>query len=144
MAALQASRFRSRGKHVVSNRKNSRFIRGRRTKIRSVPILGRQNKKARQILTDLSGCLATPNQHHRWSGNNSDQNFVVPSQSGAKLNIFCTVLQEFICVDDSSGHVVHRQPFRHRLAANAFVGIGFAQSLAIHQDRLGLLDSLKA
>jgi hypothetical protein len=27
-----------------------------------------QNKKARQILADLSGYLAGPNQQHRWSG----------------------------------------------------------------------------
>src|SRR3979490_2650331 len=30
--------------------------------IRSVPVLGRQTKKARQILADLSGYLAKPNQ----------------------------------------------------------------------------------
>src|SRR5258708_25032984 len=112
--------------------------------MRSVPVLGRQTKKARQILADLSGYLAKPNQRHWWSGNNYDQNFIVPPQPRAKLTIFCTVLQELICVDNRSRHVVHRQPLCHRLAANAFVSFGFAQSLAIHKDRFGLLDPLKA
>ena len=46
----------------------------------SVPILSRQNKKARQILMDLSGYLAKPDQRHWWSGKNYDQNFIVPPQ----------------------------------------------------------------
>jgi len=32
--------------------------------IRSVPIPGRKRKKARQILADLPGYLAKPDQHH--------------------------------------------------------------------------------
>jgi len=46
-----------------------------------VPILGRQNKKARQILADLSGYLARPNQRHWWFGNNRDKDFIFPPQS---------------------------------------------------------------
>src|ERR1700682_2563571 len=44
--------------------------------MRSVPVLGRQAKKARRILADLSGYLAKPNQRHWWSGNNYDKSFV--------------------------------------------------------------------
>jgi len=39
-----------------------------------VPIPGRQNKKARQILADLSGYLARPNQRHWWFGKNYIRN----------------------------------------------------------------------
>ncbi len=85
-----------------------------------------KTKKARQILTDLSGYLAKPDQRHWWSGKNYDQNSIVPPQLGRKLNIFCAVLQELICVNDRCGHIVHRQPFCHRLAANAFVSFSFA------------------
>src|SRR2546430_10368391 len=88
--------------------------------------------------------LAKPDQHPWWSGKKPRSGPHRPLQLPAKLNIFRTVLQQFICVDDRRRHVIHRQPFRHRLAANAFVSFGFAQALTIHQDRLGLLDSLQA
>ena len=47
-------------------------------------------------------------------------------------------------MNNGGGHVVHRHSFRHRLTANAFVSFGLAQSLAIHQYRLGFLDALNA
>jgi hypothetical protein len=43
-----------------------------------------QTKKARQILTDLSGYLAKPDQRHWWSGKNYDQNFIVPTAAVRK------------------------------------------------------------
>jgi len=74
MAAPEASRSRSRRSALLSVWKIPRFSRGRRTQIRSAPILSRQNKKARQILADLSGYLARPNQRHWWFGKNYIRN----------------------------------------------------------------------
>src|SRR5260370_34631982 len=98
--------------HFVSIRKNSRFPRGQRTRSEPCRFPVAKNKKARQILADLSGLpsLAKPTslvvrQHY-------EQNFIVLPQ-GAKLTILCAVLQEIICVDDRSRDVIHRQPTRH-------------------------------
>lgn len=102
-----------------------------------------KTKKARQILTDPSGCLARPNQHHRWFSNYCMMTNTVALQC-EKLIIFRAVLQEIIRMDDRGGHIVHRQPFRHRLTPDAFIRLGFAQALTIHQHRLGLLDALHA
>src|SRR5258708_13237286 len=104
---------------VVSNRKNSRFPRGQRTRSEPCRFPVAKNKKARQILADLSGLpsLAKPTslgfrQHY-------EQNFIVLPQS-AKLTIFCPVLQEFICLDDPTRQVVHHHPLPHLLPPLAF------------------------
>src|SRR5260370_16470973 len=95
--------------HFVSIRKNSRFPRGQRTRSEPCRFPVAKNKKARQILADLSGLpsLAKPTslvvrQHY-------EQNFIVLPQC-AKLTIFCAVLQEFICVDYRIPHAVHLHP----------------------------------
>jgi len=50
--------------------KNSRVTRGRRTRFDPCRFPVAKTKKARQILADLSGYLAKPDQQHRWSGEN--------------------------------------------------------------------------
>src|SRR5260363_97149 len=47
-------------------------------------------------------------------------------------------------MNDRRGYVVHGQALRHRLLADALISISLAQSLAIHQDRLGFLYPLDA
>src|ERR1700694_3525845 len=61
-----------------------------------------------------------------------------------KLITFRGVLQYSICVNNCGRHVVHRQPLRHCLTTDAFVSLGFAQALTVHEDGLRFLNPLNS
>jgi len=79
---LEACRFRSRRSALFRTVKipDSSEASGPDPIRADSPTLGRKNKKARQILADLSGYLAKPDQRHWCSGENHGQNFTVPPQ----------------------------------------------------------------
>jgi hypothetical protein len=68
MAAAEASRSRSRRSTLLSVEKNPDSPQGRRIRSDPCRFSVAKTKKARQILADLSGYLAKPNQRHWWFG----------------------------------------------------------------------------